>query len=197
MSSYFDYLPPKYRNSLTNLPNRRIVKKRLDTAIETTPGQFAFLQLDVDGLKDVNDTYGHLEGDEFLRTTAAVLEDTLRENDFLPAHISGDEFSVIIHDIKASHDVASVRERIRRTLADYGIEVSIGGRIHQLGETAVDLAKASDALMYKDKIHRKIERYDSPEIRKAVYVMSQLALKYGIPPRDVSALITLTREGAF
>jgi len=194
----FDYLPPDYRNPLTDLPNRLAVKESLERAINENSGQFALLELDIDGLKEINDTLGHLEGDEFLRTAGAVLGEILRQSDlYLPAHKSGDEFSVILHNVTSEAQVAVIKERIRHTLAEYGVETSIGGRLHIHGETAEELSHAADALMYEDKVKRKIEKYNTPEIRRSVREMARIALENDISPRDLPTLMTLMQEGLF
>jgi len=198
MTSHFDYLPPEYRNPLTDLPNSLAIKERLYEATLQTPGRFGLLKLDLDSFKEINDQDGHADGDEYIRTTGDVLGHILREGDlYLPAHDSGDEFSVMIYDITMNEHVTIVQERIHRTLDSYGIEVSIGGRMHVLGETAEELAEAADALMYKNKAERKIAKYDNPEARRAIHEIGRLALAHNIAPRDIPALIQLMKEGLY
>ena len=77
---------------LTGLMNRREFDRALGTSL---PGGVAVLAIDVDNLKDINDSYGHEAGDQALRGVASVLPTTLREGDLL-ARIGGDEFAAIL-----------------------------------------------------------------------------------------------------
>lgn len=196
--SNFNHLPPEHRNPLTDLPNSLAIKSALDTAIQKMPGRFGLLAMDADGLKDLNDRIGHHKGDEFLRKIGGVLETMLRRSDlYLPGHVGGDEFSVVIHDIDSNNKVRVVQERIRKTLGSRGIEMSIGGRLHKKGETAVQLSEAADALMYADKKRRQVERYDRPGVREAVDEIRELTKKSNINPRDLPSLMRLREEGKF
>ncbi len=193
----FDHPPDSSRNTLTNLPNRWALEATLGRAISGRPGTFALLEIDADGMKDVNDRYGHAEGDQYIRTIAEVLNANTRSDDLFIAHKSGDEFTVLLSGITTEEEVAAVRERIRETLSDYGIEVSIGGRLHQPYETEDELSAAADALMYEDKVRRKQEQYKSPEAREAIRHIAQVALQAGIAPRDIPTLIALSNRGDF
>jgi diguanylate cyclase (GGDEF)-like protein len=178
------------RHPLTNLPNLLALKEGIRGAVEAMPGNFALLEMDIDGLKEVNDTYGHAEGDQFLQTVGEVIDDILREDDFFtPAHKSGDEFSVILLNITTQEQVDAVKERIRGNLADYGIETAIGGRVHKIGETAKELSDAADALMYKDKLRRKKEKYNTPEQIAAIRRIGQIAAENGLNIRDLPLLL--------
>lgn len=92
---------------LTNLPNRRLLEDRLSTAMQharRNHQKTAVLYLDLDGFKDVNDTYGHTYGDDLLKMVAERLVGASRQEDTV-ARIGGDEFMVILPDLANVADV--------------------------------------------------------------------------------------------
>ncbi len=147
---------------LTGLPNRLLFSEELDRVISSHSAdarQCAVLFLDLDKFKMVNDTMGHKAGDALLVQTAARLSSCLRENDIL-ARMGGDEFTVLLKDIKSIDDPAVVAQRLLRQVSKpYEISgnklvigVSIGGSIFPDNATdAVGLLKTADAAMYKAK----------------------------------------------
>lgn len=186
----------QYHDTLTDLPNRLAIREQLEAAIQGMPGSFALLEIDIDGLKELNDTEGHGEGDRFLRAVGEVLDETLRSSDlYLPAHKSGDEFSIILYSLHTEEQVAIVRERVRSDLDDLGIGVSIGGRLHRVGESAEQLSEAADALMYDDKVRRKIEQYGYQGAREAIIAIGHIAITNNINLRDAPLLWELVQQG--
>lgn len=107
-------------DSLTGLPNRTLLARRLDAAIAgaRSGGQpFALLCMDLDHFKPVNDTHGHQAGDAVLREVAVRLRAAIRPSD-TAARLGGDEFAVI-HTIKASPaEAAAVAERLIQAVAE-------------------------------------------------------------------------------
>jgi len=99
---------------LTQLPNRRLLQERLKHGIdvERRDGkQLALLMLDLDRFKAVNDSLGHLAGDELLQQVAARITTRLRDVDMV-ARLGGDEFIVLLEDIAHPEDAARVAEDI-------------------------------------------------------------------------------------
>ncbi|MDQ1681369.1 MAG: hypothetical protein QOI42_2228, partial [Frankiaceae bacterium] len=90
-------------DDLTGLPNRTLFLERLDRAVELakrrTDYRFAVLFLDLDGFKVVNDSLGHLAGNELLIGIAGRLQGALRTND-TAARFGGDEFAVLLNDVR-------------------------------------------------------------------------------------------------
>lgn len=87
-------------DSLTGLPNRLLLGKKLEQAIERaqrSQGRFALLMLDLDHFKDVNDSFGHAVGDELLQQVAHRLTQRARDTDSV-ARLGGDEFTILIEE---------------------------------------------------------------------------------------------------
>lgn len=148
---------------LTQLPNRRLLQDRLKHGIdrERRDGkQLALLMLDLDRFKAVNDSLGHLAGDELLQQVASRITGRLREVDMV-ARLGGDEFVVLLEDITNPEDAARVSEKIIHDLnlpfsiaqnEVVQIGVSIGISLHpQHGNTPEDLMDCADAALYQAK----------------------------------------------
>ncbi|MCP4900420.1 MAG: GGDEF domain-containing protein [bacterium] len=150
-------------DSLTGLVNRRTMEERLDGEIDRarrygTP--CSLVLLDIDRFKDVNDTYGHLSGDEVLRSIAMTLRDTLRTSD-TASRYGGDEFVLVLPE--TTIDGATIlAERIRERMAKnqisvrgkkLSITVSVG--ITQLRggkRTRLELLNEADQALYACKL---------------------------------------------
>jgi diguanylate cyclase (GGDEF)-like protein len=88
-------------DALTGLPNRRLFEDRLNHGLERsrrTKSHLALLMLDLNGFKEINDSFGHQTGDQILREVAANLRATVRSSDTL-ARLGGDEFMIIVSDL--------------------------------------------------------------------------------------------------
>jgi diguanylate cyclase (GGDEF)-like protein len=97
---------------LTALPNRKALEERLESALASAKSQgstHALLYLDIDLFHRINDSYGHLAGDELLRRLAPVLQSNLREGEFL-ARIGGDEFAVLLENCSAEFAQAAATQ---------------------------------------------------------------------------------------
>jgi diguanylate cyclase (GGDEF)-like protein len=114
--------------------------------------------VDIDGFKAVNDSYGHLAGDELLSVLAARLRAELRPGDAL-GRMGGDEFVVLCHDIAGRDEIHVVAARLIATaaipfaLGGLDIEVAISAGIAMAGpaDTAESLLDRSDTAMYRAK----------------------------------------------
>ena len=188
-------VPEEMRNSVTGLPNEDALRLVTEDAIQRLPGNFAEIDMDLDGLQEHNTLYGHPDADEYLRTTGAVLGHSLRANDIvgIVAHPHGDEFRIIVGNVNTQDQVDSIIDRLRDDLEEYGIEGSMGGRPHQVGESATQLAIAADNLMYQDKIDRKLSNYSAGQLREAHNLISR-ATASGIRIRDLGLLAKVFEE---
>jgi diguanylate cyclase (GGDEF)-like protein/PAS domain S-box-containing protein len=145
------------KDPLTGLANYRHFVEVIDTEIkrsERTSRVFALLFLDLDGLKKINDRFGHLVGSESLCRLADVLCNCSREMD-TPARFGGDEFAVVLPETGAL-SASVVAQRICESLANDGREpalsVSVGVAIYPKdGETIEALLGAADAALYSIK----------------------------------------------
>ncbi|MEH1771436.1 GGDEF domain-containing response regulator [Nostoc sp.] len=123
-----------FYDGLTALPNRVLFLDRLRQTIERSKRRsdyyFAVLFLDLDGFKEINDRFGHGIGDDFLVAIARRLESCLRSGDTV-ARFGGDEFTVLLEDIKDITDATNVAKRIQDSLR---LPLNLNG--YQLSTTA-------------------------------------------------------------
>jgi diguanylate cyclase (GGDEF)-like protein/PAS domain S-box-containing protein len=109
-----------FHDALTGLPNRRLLLDRLDLALAQARRDnkhMAVLFLDLDAFKVINDTLGHIAGDQVLRETAVRLQNHLRKGDTL-ARVGGDEFTAVIRGIVHPVDTAKVAQSFQNALRD-------------------------------------------------------------------------------
>lgn len=147
---------------LTQLPNRQMFHTNLQRCIQTSRDSglpFALIFLDLDFFKEVNDTFGHDEGDELLRLVSRRLMSCVRGSD-LVARLGGDEFTLIIQGLSNPDDVMPICDKVLRAVAQpytlntttVYISASVGVTFYpQDGEDAVTLLKHADLAMYAAK----------------------------------------------
>jgi diguanylate cyclase (GGDEF)-like protein len=150
-------------DALTGLPNRTLLMKRLNQVIgrsqTNSSYQFAVLFIDLDRFKIINDSLGHMVGDQFLITITHRLQHCLRSHDVV-ARLGGDEFTVLIENMHESAEATQVAERILAALCkplslqghmlfpSASIGIVIGSSLYQ---DATDLLRDADLAMYKAK----------------------------------------------
>jgi diguanylate cyclase (GGDEF)-like protein/PAS domain S-box-containing protein len=156
-----------YYDTLTRLPNRRLLMDRLPLAMASssrTGKQGALLFLDLDNFKTLNDTLGHSSGDSLLEQTALRLETCVREGDTV-ARLGGDEFVVMLENLserplEAAKQTESVGKKILAALEqpfqinsfDYRNTTSIGITLFSAHQISIDeLLKQADIAMYQAK----------------------------------------------
>jgi len=151
-----------HHDLLTALPNRTLFKERLSQAVihsKRNKEKFALLFIDLDQFKKINDSLGHHIGDEVLIEAANRLQNTIREQDTL-SRLGGDEFTIILKNIKTPQNAAKVAKKINDILNKpifIGIHTlyissSIGISIYPDDTTLEnDLIKYADTAMYKAK----------------------------------------------
>ena len=180
-----------FYDSLTMLPNRRLLLDRLQQALAVSArnGRHgALLFLDMDHFKTINDTQGHAMGDQLLIEVAHRLQSSVREGDSV-ARLGGDEFVVVLEDMsseagEAAAQTESVAEKIRMELnKPYVLQdfeclstVSIGISLffnHQ--ESAEDLLMHADVAMYQAKTAgRNTIRFFDPQMQTALEMRAAL-----------------------
>ncbi|HEV8652367.1 MAG TPA: bifunctional diguanylate cyclase/phosphodiesterase [Actinomycetes bacterium] len=116
-----------FHDPLTGLPNRALLRDRLERALARTSrhgGRLAVLLLDLDGFKTVNDTLGHAAGDQLLRLVAERLHDTVRAEDTV-ARQGGDEFVVLAEDLNSTGEATILAERLLDAIT---VPIPLAGR---------------------------------------------------------------------
>lgn len=139
-------------DALTGLPNRLLLADRLRQAIhgaERNGHMFALAYLDLNGFKQINDTYGHDAGDEVLKAVAARLQAGLRASDTV-ARLGGDEFVVLLTPAQAAAEAEPALNRLLDTLSQpitlsSGVQVAVGSSLG-LAHFPVD-GRSPDTLM--------------------------------------------------
>ena len=148
-------------DALTDLANRTEFHKQLDHALKRVERgeHFAVLYLDLDNFKTINDTLGHLTGDELLKAVAGRLRDCVRNIDSL-ARLGGDEFAIIQTAVARPSDVAYLATRIQEVINEpyeiaghqLNVAASIGIAIAPSDGTEPErLLKNADLAMYQAK----------------------------------------------
>jgi diguanylate cyclase (GGDEF)-like protein len=150
------------RDPMTGLPNRVLLRDRLDQVLARSRRQFspfAVLFMDLDGFKQINDHHGHDAGDQVLVQVASRIRVAIREMD-TPARYGGDEFVVLCEQVKSEEEAAEIAERIAKSIekpvlvdgAELRVGASIGIAIGSPGTTDADaLIREADAAMYAAK----------------------------------------------
>lgn len=152
-------------DSLTSLPNRRLLLERLQQLLDMArrdKRRIALLFLDLDGFKAVNDRLGHDAGDLVLQEVAARLQILVRPGDIV-ARLGGDEFVVLLDNAGYPEDVAGVAQRIIVAIGrpihgpDWTTQIgsSIGIALNTADSDAQTLLKQADTAMYQAKTHAK------------------------------------------
>ena len=151
-----------YYDSLTGLPNRSLLKDRLEQSLSAARRQgnsVALLFLDLDRFKIINDSLGHSFGDLLLQEVAGRLRSASREQDSV-ARLGGDEFLIVLAALQKSEDAATAAERIITAMSkqfsiqghSFGVSCSIGISLFPKDGTDVEtLIKNADAAMYVAK----------------------------------------------
>jgi diguanylate cyclase (GGDEF)-like protein len=150
-------------DALTGLPNRAYLLERLGHALarfaRDRRRHFAVLFLDLDRFKVINDSVGHLVGDEMLKEAGTRIAAALRSPDMV-ARLGGDEFAILLEDIAGEHDAYSVARRVIQSL---GEPIRVGGKelftsasvgiavSHPRYARAEDLLRDADVAMYRAK----------------------------------------------
>jgi len=149
-------------DALTGLPNRKLIHERLNNALQRSLRKklnVALLFIDLDGFKLINDTYGHITGDEVLKIIADRLLVQIRPDDTV-GRLSGDEFIVLCEQIEKPELIANLATRINDALKEnitcqdlsLSVTASIGIIIgHGQQYSADEMIRSADTAMYEMK----------------------------------------------
>lgn len=160
-------------DSLTKLPNRKALLINLKQNIKAAHRdnkKLSFFMLDLNKFKDVNDTLGHLVGDDLLIKVGERLSKQLREVD-LVARLGGDEFSIVLPGTSrkdASLVAIKIHEALKESfhVEDYALHIGVSIGITEYpsdGKTSTELMQYADVAMYNSKRHGTIYSYYDPE----------------------------------
>lgn len=151
------------KDPLTNTYNRRYLENILPMLINNAKrrnGKIAFLMLDIDYFKKVNDTYGHKAGDTVLKTISDIIKKSIRKSDILIRY-GGEEFLIILQNVNDYDDIYKVAEKIRSSVEKTNIHID-ENIIHKTISIGVSIfpdncsegnecIKESDIALYKAK----------------------------------------------
>src|SRR6266446_5860298 len=195
--SQTDITEGKVSDPLTGLPNRLLFIDRVGRLIKHAKRRkdylFAVLFLDLDGFKMINDSLGHLVGDQLLVGVASRLEKCLRATDtvarlgegFIVARMGGDEFTVLLDDLKHPDDAKQAAERLMKAVTapfmlggrEVFTSLSIGIALSNASyEQAEDILRDADTAMYRAKSLGKA-RYEIFDADMRASVVARLQLE--------------------
>ncbi|XIA62340.1 EAL domain-containing protein [Bradyrhizobium sp. TZ2] len=171
-------------DALTSLPNRTLFQRHAEKLLlEAGGAEFAILYIDIDEFKRINDSLGHLIGDEFLKGVADRLRQSAGPGDFI-ARLGGDEFAVLQHGIASAEDIHALVARIYQALrtpfdchghqftSDASIGIAIAPR-H--GSDLFGLLKNADLAMYAAKAAgRRTYRFFDPAMEQQANLRREL-----------------------
>ena len=159
-----------YHDSLTGLPNRLLLADRLEMALLRSRREYAYvalLFLDLDGFKEINDTYGHETGDVLLVAIARRLDEAVREQDTV-ARLGGDEFILLFEGLAGVEEASCLSKRVEALFAEpfvvggrpFLCSASAGLAVHRPGDgtTAQEMIATADMRMYETKAQRKTRK---------------------------------------
>ncbi len=177
-----------FHDTLTGLPNRALFMDRLGIAVERAKRReqslFAVLFMDLDRFKDVNDSLGHMMGDQMLIATANLLKADLRPTDTV-ARLGGDEFVILLEEINGINDATLIADRIQHAL---GAEIVLNDRV-EFASASVgivlsltgynrpeEVLRDADIAMYRAKANGKA-RYEIFDPTMRDIILERLALE--------------------
>jgi len=160
-------------DALTGLYNRLFFEAELERLQNSRQFPISIAMVDVDGMKKINDSYGHAAGDQLLCRAAAVLRSSFRNEDVI-ARIGGDEFAILLTHT-SEKDIQWIVQRISEVISGNNLEstpqnvsLSIGFATAQEGDCLSDILIESDRRMYQQKSSKtgNGKRYDLPGQRE-------------------------------
>ena len=171
-------------DALTSLPNRTLFQRHAEGLLLETAGvEFAILYIDIDEFKSINDSLGHLIGDEFLKRVAERLRQSVGSEDFI-ARLGGDEFAILQRAVTSDDEVSALVARIYQALrtpfdchghrlcGDASIGIAIAPR-H--GSDLFGLLKSADLAMYAAKAAgRRTHRFFDPAMERQANLRREL-----------------------
>ncbi len=183
-----------YHDALTSLPNRSLINQELQK-LANQGSSFALFFMDLDLFKEINDTLGHVVGDELLVEAAKRIGSTVRDIDMV-ARIGGDEFAILVSDYKDKAQLGTLAGKIAEKLSapfaideiNFFISASIGIACYPTDSDSVeDLIKYADTAMYDAKKQgRNNFQFYTPELTQEAmeHLAIATALRYAIQKKE-------------
>ncbi len=183
-----------YHDALTSLPNRSLINQQLQH-LARQEACFGLLLMDLDLFKEINDTLGHVVGDELLIEAAKRIVSAVRNVDIV-ARIGGDEFAILVPDFKDKTKLAVLAEKVAEKLAapftidgiNFFVSASIGIACYPMDSDSVeDMIKYADTAMYDAKKQgRNNFQFYSPELTQEAmeHLAIATALRYAIQKKE-------------
>ena len=148
-------------DNLTNLPNRTFLRSELRKAIDEaadTESTFALLFMDLDKFKEINDGFGHLVGDQYLKEVAGRLQNLVADNDTL-ARLGGDEFAIVLPGARKTEAIQTMRTLVDAIKTPIWVDsarcvtgLSVGCALYpEDGIDAMTLMRRANRAMYAAK----------------------------------------------
>ena len=149
-----------FHDQLTDLYNRRYFENEMERLDVSRKIPISIIIADIDGLKKVNDTYGHQKGDDYIKRAADIIADVTRKEDIL-ARIGGDEFAALLPET-SKMATKKIIDRIKEKLTsnnhknEIPLSISIGYSVKEdRNEELEEILKQADAMMYNKKRNKK------------------------------------------
>ncbi|MBP1763240.1 MAG: diguanylate cyclase and metal dependent phosphohydrolase [Firmicutes bacterium] len=150
-----------FHDPVTGMYNRTYFEKELQRIEKSQCFPQGIIIADIDGLKLVNDTFGHVEGDALLLASAEILK-RVTENRGTVARIGGDEFAILLTDFAMDY-IADVEENLLSLIKEYNsrnqkvpLSISTGSAVsHSSEKNILELFKIADGNMYRAKLNRR------------------------------------------
>lgn len=174
-------------DSLTHAYNRRFLEEQLQLILEAhalEQKNFCIIMADLDEFKKINDVYGHQVGDKLLVMFTQRLKTILKSNDLI-ARVGGDEFVMVLDNVKVPHDIGAIADRlISRANEPYNIEnkkiicnCSLGVACYPMaGSTTEELLKNVDIALYEAKKTKNEWRFYTQELQALYHKQLDLEL---------------------
>lgn len=188
-----DYVEGSYVDPLTRILNKRAITEYAEEAV-AAGGKVALAMIDIDNFKDVNDTYGHLFGDQVIAATADIAKKVVEDNGAV-GRMGGDEFMVVLNSYKDEEDLRNYLRGIKMGVASLfqdrlgtnklscsigaaraGIDANDYKVLFRIADKALYIAKQKGRnrfIIYKPELHGKFNvsgsDYDMQEIRESFY----------------------------